>query len=449
MNTFLQIVKETIEKEGLLSQGDRVLVALSGGADSVALLKALSLLRDEWNLTLTAAHVHHGIRGAEADADCLLAKTLCESLTVPFVVHYADIPALCRETGEGEEECGRRVRYEFFQSVENVDKIATAHTLNDSAETLLLHLIRGAGLQGLRGILPKRGNVIRPLIGCTRAQVEEFCREHSLVFAKDSTNDDTHYRRNFVRHNLLPLCEQLNPSFLESVNRCTTANQKDFDYLSLVGEQLLQEAETQHGYQIRVLNNAHPAVLQYALKHLFQQESLGNVSAVMRGSLEELLKKGEGKCSLTQGVTACVFQGLLTLETEESPPPAPISVEVTGTSFEYNGRRITLESNPLEKEELSQKVCNLLTYNGPDGDKIGKCLQLGTRLPGDCITLPHRRCTKSLKKLFNELKIPHHRRHRLLVLRDEQGVLWVEGIGCDARCAPTPQTKTQVTITIQ
>ncbi len=443
MEQLFTLFQQTLNEEALIAPGDHVLIALSGGADSVALLKAFTFLREEWNLTLTAAHVHHGIRGEEADRDLELVQSLCQTLEVPCLVHRVNIPQICEETGEGEEECGRRIRYEFFRSVQGIDKIATAHTLNDSAETVLLHLIRGSGLQGLRGILPRRDNIIRPLIGCTRLQVEEFCQQHRLPFATDSTNSNTAYHRNFVRHNLLPLCEQLNPAFLESIARCTHANQKDFDYLSTFGEQLLQGAKTQKGYCLAPLQQAHPAVLRYALQHLMMQEQVPNLTQNHWHSLELLIQKGEGKCSLPNDTTLCAFQGVLYFEKEKEQPFAPIDVSVQNQTYDVWGKTVTFALCP------PQKVSNLLTYPGPDGDKIGRYLQLRTRREGDRITLAHRGCSKSLKKLFNELKIPHHERDQRLVLCDEQGILWVEGVGCDARCAPNQTTKQQVYITIQ
>ncbi len=447
MVTLLQQIQQTVITENLLQKGDRVLVALSGGADSVALLKALWLLQEEWGLSLTAAHLHHGIRGEEADADLALCERLCQSLNIPLITEHKNLPALCKQTGEGEEECGRRVRYEFFSSIPDMDKIATAHTANDNAETLLLHLSRGAGLQGLRGILPKRGKVIRPLINCTRQQVEAFCREQRLPFSNDSTNKDTRYRRNFMRHKVLPLLEQINPAFVESVGRCANANQKDFDYLRLVGEQLLQKATTQNGYSLPILQQAHPVELHYALQLLIQQQNLKNPSAVMWKNLTSIIQKGEGECTLSQGLSAFAFQGTFWLEQkDETPKPAPLSVGLEQKTYQLGKKQVTLEIKTLTPSEITQKVCNFLTYQGPDGDKIGTSLFLRTRREGDTITLAHRGCTKSLKKLMNEMKIPQNKRNRLVVLADEKGVLWVEGIGCDARCTPTQQTKRQLII---
>lgn len=446
MNTLLEITEQTIRKEGLFSKGDRVLVALSGGADSVALLYALWLLKEPWNLTLTAAHLHHGIRGKEADADCRLAEEFCQKLQIPCLVQQVNIPAICAQTGEGEEECGRRMRYEFFDSVENIDKIATAHTANDNAETLLLHLARGTGVRGLRGILPKRGNLVRPLIDCSRDMVEEFCKEHRLPFANDSSNADCTYRRNYIRHKVLPLFREINPSLLERLGDCAKANQKDFDYLQKAGEQLLQDARRAEGYALSVLQKAHPSPLFYALESLLQEYGLSLLSYTHFEQLSQLIQKGEGKCTLPGELTACVFQELFILERKKGAfTPPPIAISPSKRHYEYCQKQIALERRSISCEN----VCNLLTYNGVDSDKIGTQLQLRTRLPGDVITLPRRGCTKSLKKLFNEHKIPHARRERTLVLCDEQGILWVEGFGCDARCAPTRETKNILTITIQ
>ncbi len=449
MCDFLQQIRQTVTEENLIQKGDRVLVGLSGGADSVSLLKALHLLQNELGISLTAAHLHHGIRGAEADDDLAFCEALCRELKIPLVAERKDIPALCKQTGEGEEECGRRVRYEFFHSIENMDKIATAHTANDNAETLLLHLSRGAGLQGMRGILPKRGKVIRPLIDCTRKQVETFCKEQNLPFATDSTNKDTRYRRNFIRHKILPWFQPINPSFVESVSRLTKANQKDFDYLTLVGEQLLKKAKTEKGYSVSVLNQAHPVELHYALQGLLQQKKVKNPSAVMWENLTNIIQKGEGECTLTGGFAAYVFQGNFWVEKKEDISkilPVPISAEQK--TYQLGEKQVTIEYKTLDPSQVPSKVCNFLTYQGPDGDKIGTSLVLRARKEGDVITLAHRGCTKSLKKLMNEMKIPHTKRDRLLVLADEQGVLWVEGIGCDARCTPNQQTQKLLSISI-
>ena len=199
-----------------------------------------------------------------------------------------------------------------------------------------------------------------------------------------------------------------------------------------------------------MLANAHAVVLHYALAVLLEQEQVPAPSAVQWQGLENLFKKGEGKCSLNGGVTACLYQGTFVLE-KEGPSVLNNCVLVEPTCNEYvvAGKRVWVERTQTNCQSSHVKVCSLLTYNGPDCDKIGTSLQLRTRREGDKIRLAHRGCTKSLKKLFNECKMPHSLRKRCLVLCDNQGVLWVEGIGCDARCVPTKGTKHQLIITVQ
>lgn len=423
----------------MFSPGDRVLVGLSGGADSVALVHLLYTLRDRLGITLCAAHVNHSIRGEAALQDQELARRLCEQLAIPFYIHTADVPALSREWGMSEETCGRKVRYDFFHAIPQVDKIATAHTADDNAETVLMNLIRGSGLGGLSGIPPVRGTVVRPLLECTRKMIEQYCRDHSLVFANDETNQQDRYTRNRIRHQLIPFCLTENPGFLQTVSRCTTLNRKDFDYLCRIGQQLVQESRLDEGYSVPLLLQSDPVPLAYAIKHLLEQHGNGVFSAVHREQLLFLLQKGDGACSLP-GVTAQVKQGVLTFYREPIQPTNRFCQPVTlNHPILVQGRQITLRQGVYHKN-FSSPVHNLLTYIVADGDTIGKNLMLRNRQPGDAITLPGRNCTKTLKKLFNEMKLSARQRDSALILADEKGILWVEGVGCDKRCQPTDST---------
>ena len=202
-------VLSVIKKYNMLENCDRIVVGLSGGADSVCLLSVLNSLKAEYGFSLVAAHINHGIRGAEAQRDEESCKKLCESLDVPLEILHADIPTLSKQQGIGEEECGRIVRYDFFRSLAGErGKIATAHNLNDNAETLLLNLVRGAGSKGACGIPPVRDNIIRPLIETDRKSIEKYCEENELQYVTDSTNLECEYSRNKIRIKVLPtLCE--------------------------------------------------------------------------------------------------------------------------------------------------------------------------------------------------------------------------------------------------
>ena len=203
-------VKEYCDRHQMLERGDRVVLGVSGGADSVCLLFVLLALRRELDLQLHVVHVNHGIR-IEAGEDAAYVSALCEAHQVPFYLYEKDIPALAKEWSCSEEEAGRRVRYEAFEEVlrqQCCQKIAVAHNSNDRAETMLFHLFRGTGLTGLAGIRPVRGQIIRPLLCVDRAQIETYLTEKQISYRHDATNDCDDYTRNKIRHHILPYAEQ-------------------------------------------------------------------------------------------------------------------------------------------------------------------------------------------------------------------------------------------------
>ena len=205
-----------IEKYKFLSGGDSVIIALSGGADSVTLLSVLNSLKEKYNLKLYAAHLNHGIRGEEADNDEKFCKILCENYNVQLFVKHIDVPKLCAEQKISAELCGRNERYKFFDelSAKLNAKVATAHTASDNAETLLFNLCRGSSLAGAAAIPPKRGNIIRPLITLTRNEIESYCAENSLSYVTDSTNMSDSYTRNKIRHKVIPALKEVNPQIV-------------------------------------------------------------------------------------------------------------------------------------------------------------------------------------------------------------------------------------------
>ena len=215
-------MKNTIKKYNMLSSGDCVLVGLSGGADSVALLHWLKELEGELKITVCAAHFNHCLRGQESDRDEEFSKNLCQSLNVPFVSEKGDVPNEAKKTHETVEECARHLRYDFFERAAKslgCNKIATAHNSDDNTETVLLNLTRGTGTKGLRGIPPVRGNIIRPLIETSRDEIEVYIRANNLEHITDSSNLTDDYTRNLLRHNVIPVLKGINPNLNATVGR--------------------------------------------------------------------------------------------------------------------------------------------------------------------------------------------------------------------------------------
>ena len=209
-----------LRQYSLFSQGDRIAVGVSGGADSVALLRFLAALRPQFGWDLVVCHIQHGLRGAEADRDEVFVRALAEQLGLPCAVSRIDAAALALRDHISVEEAGRMARYAFFaQTAGEGGRIATAHTLDDSIETVLMNLVRGTGLRGLCGIPRIRGNIVRPLLDCTRAEVEDYLGALGQPYCTDSTNLTDDYTRNRIRHDILPRLCALNPNFSGAMAR--------------------------------------------------------------------------------------------------------------------------------------------------------------------------------------------------------------------------------------
>ena len=204
---FIQYITE----HDLFAPGEHLVVGVSGGADSVCLLKLLHEIRREWRLTLSVVHINHGIRSQEAEADACYVRELAEQWELPFFLIKRDVPALARERGQTEEEAGRELRYRELENIrkqQHADWIAVAHHQEDQAETVLFQALRGSGIRGLAGMAPKTGYVLRPLLDVTRGQIESYLQCEHILYRNDSTNEDTAYTRNYIRKELFPLLEQ-------------------------------------------------------------------------------------------------------------------------------------------------------------------------------------------------------------------------------------------------
>ena len=442
-------------REGLLPPGSRVLAAFSGGADSTALVHLLAVGLPELGLAVRACHINHRIRGEEADRDEAFCRRFCGELGIPFLSAAADVPAIARREGLSLEDCARRERYRLLESLaEPGELIATAHTMTDNAETLLLRLCRGSGLRGLGGIQARRGNIVRPLLECTRADTEEYCRRNGLPWMEDSSNRDIAHSRNRVRHNVLPQLRQLNPSLEETLSRSMALLARDEDYLASQARELYARARQGERLAAAPLLAAHPALRSRALG-LFLEGNGAGVSAGRIALLEKLLLEG----GALQAGNRLIFRlrdgfleqadlprkraagfafplepGALPLPTREAP--------VSRLSLPLgDGRELTVLLTDCKYHRTSQKNAGNLLKNAVDYDTIRGIAEIRSRRPGDRFALPGRGVSKTLKKLWNEDHIPPRRRDFIPLLADRDGVLWVEGYGACPRAAAGPDCR--------
>ncbi len=413
---MLKKVLKAIEDYGMINGHTEITVALSGGADSVALLHCILSLQGSLGVDVYALHLNHQLRGAESDRDEQFVIKLCEKWSVPLTVWHADINKESAKTGESTELAARRVRYAFFEK-ERHGKVATAHTASDNAETVLFNLTRGTASAGLCGIPPVRDIYIRPLIFCTRQDIEHYCAENGLEFVNDSTNFTDEYTRNKIRHNAVPVLKGINPSFENSVLRMSASLREDNSYLESVANAEYEKALVGGKLKVENLKALHPSIAKRVLKK-YCASDLDNVN------LELLYKtaKGEnGATVLPSGITAKVKNGLLCLESRENKP-----------DFTYK--------TEIYKENI-EKINSLLLKNALDCGKIIGVLVVRERQPHDEIRLANRGVTKSLKKLFNEMKITENERAILPVVCDDKGVIWVCGAGAAERVKVDEKTK--------
>lgn len=312
---FLEKVSAACADYKMIERGNAVVAALSGGADSVSLLHALKQLSERLGIEVSACHINHHIRGEESDRDMRFCEELCEKLQIPLVIREANVTEL-QQKHESLEECARRVRYDFFAEVSDGKKLATAHNSNDCAETVLLNMMRGTGLKGLCGVPPVRGNIIRPLIYCTRAEVEEYCSANGLTWVTDSTNLNVDYTRNKIRHIILPEMLKINGSLFPTMNRMEHSLRADSDFLEQMAAQRLEEARCPGGYSAPKLAEL-PAPLQSrAIRMIFSDGGI-EPSALRINTAAEILSAGHGKFNPCRGKFFVVRRKVAFILTEE------------------------------------------------------------------------------------------------------------------------------------
>lgn len=442
-----------LRQYSLFSQGDRIAVGVSGGADSVALLHFLAALRPQFGWDLVVCHIHHGLRGAEADRDECFVRALAEQLGLPCAVSRIDAAALALRDHISVEEAGRMARYAFFaQTAGEGGRIATAHTLDDSIETVLMNLVRGTGLRGLCGIPRIRGNIVRPLLDCTRAEVEDYLGALGQPYCTDSTNLTDDYTRNRIRHDIIPRLCALNPNFPGAMARMLprlAAQQALTDCLAAQSAQQLHAACG--GLSRQGLSALPEPVCDRLLLRLLEQNCLP-VSAAAVERMTETLRTG-GKLDLAARSWFFVAQGDLAAVIYAPPggiPPVPVPLpqEETPVILPFSPQKslkLTLcnkiVANTSEKFNIS-----LLKY-AIDCDRIKGYSFMRTRRPGDTFIVGKKQL--SLGEAWAAAGIPALLRPALMVLADEQGVLWAEGIGSSSRAAVTENTKQYVIIECQ
>ena len=417
---MLNKLRAFLKEQALLSPGDKVIAAVSGGADSVAMLFALYLLRDELGITLEAAHFNHHLRGAESDRDEAFVTDFCGRYCIPLHLGSGRIVS----GKKGLEAAARDARYAFLRRLPG--KVATAHTADDNAETVLMRLIRGTGLKGLGAIAPVSGNVIRPMLTVTRDDVEAFLEEYALPHVEDSSNAEDDFLRNRIRHGILPLMRAENPRIGENLSAMALLLRQDEACL----QAMIPEEQMPDVSQLKAME---PALRRRTLERFLKAQGVREPEQIHILQAEQLLYHWSPSASMQfpGGVTiGRQYDRLVRLECAPELPETRLSVP--GETCIGGKRFVSEYTTDLEERPGSVLVC-------PVG-----ALTVRSRRSGDTMRLPGG--TRSLKKMYIDRKIPASRRAAVPVLADDRGVLAVFEIGTDIRFRPDSLPAVRITL---
>lgn len=402
-----------------------ITVAVSGGADSVALLHALNAIKDNFGFSLTVAHYHHGIRGAEADRDQDFVRDFAKSLGLPFVTEKGDAVGYSKKTGMSLETAARELRYDFLSRVSK-GIIATAHNANDNIETILFNITRGASLNGICGIPPKRENIIRPLIFCERESIEEYCRVNDLSFVTDSTNLVDDCSRNLIRHKVVPVLREINSACLKNASNLSRTLNEDNSFIEDLSYIEFNKRFVGKKLDLTGFCELHKSIAKRVLINYYKS-CFGTLPDLYH--IERIYDVASGKIirtSVSFDKSAKISGGYLVFS-DCQPENRDFSVETTKIS--------------IEEFQNIKNVHGLLAINAIDCDKIVGEIGRIEKSNSDTIKLANSGVTKTVKKLLTEKKIPLEYRKNLPVFADKEGIIWIYGVGVADRVKVDKSTK--------
>jgi tRNA(Ile)-lysidine synthase len=457
---MIRKIKEAIEKNHLLNRAEKVVVAVSGGPDSTALLKILEMLSDEYRLTLIVAHLNHGLR-EEASHEEQFVRKMAVDMGIAFECKSLDIASMRKGTGKCIEDISREVRYDFLNDVANkhgAQKIALGHNINDQTETLLMNFLRGSGPTGLKGMLPARDSTyIRPLLGVTRNEIISFLEFHRISFVTDASNADQRFLRNRIRHILIPeLKARYNPKLEECMKSMAEIMRVEDDYMEMATDKVLSAwGVTPGDSEIRICISDfleyHEAIQRRIMKHLLEglspnskgiglthiKAALGLVRSDRPGAHVNLPCNIEVRREYDALVISTREKGGKEILNKryndlyyEITPPGPVKMAELGKTmiFEFVEGPIDMRSNDREAVFM-------------DYDRISLPMVIRTVRPGDRIQLLGMKGMKKIKSVLIDEKIPLRHRKLIPLVLDQEAVLWIAGLRLSERVKITENTR--------
>lgn len=442
---MLARVRDTIRKFDMLNICDKIVVAVSGGTDSMALLHIMRYMQKEYKLLLYAAHVNHMFRGVEADKDAAFVANICKAWEIPCFVTRINVPAIMAERKLSAQEAAREVRYQFLKHVAAItgsNKIAIGHNADDQAETILMRFIRGSGPEGLMGIPATRLGIIRPLVEIFRVDIARYCQEWGIETREDSSNKKMVYLRNRVRHNLIPYLENdYNKQLRKNLVILGEILQGEEAYWSeIVENELSRTVLWQDGtpyIQIEQFNAVSRALQRRILRAVFQRKEIIGAGFIHVEQVRDLLVRGSVGASLHLPGNWRVMRHYAHVTLEKELPgeggiiniPEPVLLKVPGI-VRLPAAKLVAESTVESGECTGRSGTRVARF---DLEKLQSPLYVRTRKPGDKffhMGIGHR---KKLKEYFINRKVPRVERDRILLVTHGDDILWIVGYYADER----------------
>jgi len=439
----------------MLLKGDRVLVALSGGPDSVCLLSILEELRAKYSLDICVAHFNHKLRGEAAERDARFAERLARQKGLPFAISSADVGAYAERQRLSTEDAGRRLRYEFLLRSSlslGTNRVAVGHTADDQAETMLMRLIRGAGPDGLAGIPPVRPlgssgepTIIRPLINAWRSDIMRYVRSRKLRYRKDVSNESPEYLRNKIRLELLPLLQrEYNPRIKERLASAAASLAVANDFVRteaglITGEIVIEARPGWVVFDARLLAALHPELRKRILSQLVSRAKpdASMLEAVHYDEADALLRAVSGKLDMPGKLRLEISggTGLVSESRRRSTPPSKSFAVLIGGPTLIRELDVLVTTKLMPKIASPPRLVRLCTSKRQyfDLDAVRYPLEIRVRRPGDSFSPLGTRGTKKLKNFFIDKKIPRFLRDHIPLLLSNGRIMWVMGYAIDKR----------------
>ncbi len=463
---MLKKIQTYIEELKMISKGDRIVIGVSGGADSVCLFHVLITLAPKYNLALSALHVNHGIRGPEAEEDEAFVKELCDKNQISFVSVKANVPDIAKKEGLSEEEAGRKIRYLVlydYLEKNKCNKIAIAHNKKDNAETILFHLFRGTGIQGLTGIRPMREAIIRPLLCVDRHEIESYLKQKDIPYRTDSSNLTDDYSRNKIRHHVIDFAqEEINRKAVTNIVNAAKQLEEINQYLEKTimsaYERLVSYKEEKDTYAITIesLKQEDVVIQKGIIRLIFSRlaKRLKDLEAKHVSYVLSLQEKEVGKTlHLPYGIhavrgyhdiTMCI--GKIKEEEVTHTSTVDFKIPIPGDFYLPQLQSI------LHTRLINYKKSLIIPQNGCtkwfDYDKIENTVLVRNRKQGDFIQIDSKGSRKKIKSLFIDDKVPREKRDSFLLLADGSHIMWVIGDRMSEAYKVNEQTKVILEISL-